>query len=194
MNLNDSLKFIYRYLEAREIVEQSPEVKAKLQSFDSFMKDLSVKTGKTIADSNDMYFLYHALVSEQSMDLPLPEWTKDIFPQGRLLDGINLEYEIFSYNTEMKRLNGGMLLHRVIDDMVAYADGSLDQNQKIFLYSGHETNVAAVLQALDVYHPHVPPYSSAVIIELHEIDDEYYVKVRKYFQKLRQHNTLFFLC
>ena len=140
------------------------------------MQNLTEETGKNISNSNDMYFLYHALMAEQSMNLPLPNWTTSIFPFGKLLDGTNLEYEIFSYNTEMKRLNGGMLLRKFIENMMAYKTG-FDQTRKIYLYSGHETNVAAVLQALGVYTPHVPEYSSAVFIELHEHNSKYYVKV-----------------
>lgn len=48
---------------------------------------------------------------------------------------------------------------------------------KIYLYSGHETNIASLLHAFGVYKPHVPEYSSAIILELLELDKEYYVKV-----------------
>ena len=124
-----------------------------------------------------MYFLYHTLMAEKSMNLSLPNWARNIFPYGRLLDGINLEYELFGYNTEMRRLNGGMFLRKFTDDMTSYKNKVLDQRSKLFLYSGHETNVAAVLQVLGIYTPHVPEYSSAVFVELHEENREYYVKV-----------------
>ncbi|XP_058801268.1 venom acid phosphatase Acph-1-like [Phymastichus coffea] len=179
------------YLKVREQVETSSEFKVKLRSFESFMRNLSSNTGKNISHSNDMYFLYHTLMAEHSLDLPLPKWTKNIFPYGKLLDGISLEYKISNYNTEMKRMNGGMLLRKFIDDMVTYSNGKLDRNRKIFLYSGHETNVVAVLQALGVYYPHVPEYTSAVIIELHEVNSKYYVKVIYYKGIARPNENLF---
>ena len=158
-------------------METSPDFQVKLEPFANFLYYLTIETGKNVSNSNDMYYLYHALMTEKSMNLPLPNWTKNIFPYGKLLDGINLEYEIFSYNTEMRRLNGGMLLRKFTDDMTNYKNNVLDQRNKLFLYSGHETNVAAVLQALGVYTPHVPEYSSAVFVELHEENGDYFVKV-----------------
>lgn len=50
-------------------------------------------------------------------------------------------------------------------------------NTKIYLYSGHESNIATLLHAFNVYKPHVPEYSSAVILELLQQNDQYYVKV-----------------
>ena len=131
----------------------------------------------TVANTKDMYFLYHAFMSEKSMNLPLPSWTQGIFPYGKLLDGITLEYELFSYTTEMRRLNGGMLLRKFTDDMTNCKNQVIEQRNKLSLYSGHETNIVAVLQALGVYTPHVPEYSSALFVELHEDNCKYYVKV-----------------
>lgn len=48
---------------------------------------------------------------------------------------------------------------------------------KIFLYSGHDINVVGVLRSLNVYKTHEPQYSNAVIIELLEQNDEYFIKV-----------------
>lgn len=72
------------------------------------MEKLTDLTGKKIATANDMYNLYHILVAEDSMEFQLPAWTKNYFPMGKLLDGIKLEYEIFSYTPLMRRLNGGL--------------------------------------------------------------------------------------
>ena len=71
-----------------------------------------------------------------------------------------------------------MLVRQIINDMVAVRNGSMDRNRKINLYSAHDLNIVAVLKALGVYQPHVPKYSSAVIIELHRINNFFYVKVR----------------
>lgn len=60
--------------------------------------------------------------------------------------------------------------------MKAVKNGTLS-NTKIYLYSGHETNVATMLHAFNVYSPHVPEYSSAVILELLQENNQYYVKV-----------------
>lgn len=56
--------------------------------------------------------------------------------------------------------------------MVQKANGTLvPQERKIFLFSGHENNVINILAALNLYRPHVPKYSAAVVIELHYLSD-----------------------
>lgn len=59
---------------------------------------------------------------------------------------------------------------------------NVNSDTKIYLYSGHETNIASLLQAFGVYEPHVPEYSSAIIMELQEINQEFYVKVSVCYQ------------
>lgn len=51
---------------------------------------------------------------------------------------------------------------------------------KIYLYGGHETNIATLLHAFNVYEPHAPEYSSAVILELLHQNNQDYVKVSVY--------------
>lgn len=51
------------------------------------------------------------------------------------------------------------------------------QKHKIFLYSSHDLNVYAMLAALNVVQPHLPEFTSAVMIELFTIQDKYYVEV-----------------
>lgn len=64
----------------------------------------------------------------------------------------------------------GVTLRKMIDNMKK-------DNKKIHLYSGHELNVVMLLQTLGVYDDRFPEYSSAVILELHEIQKKQYVKV-----------------
>jgi len=69
------------------------------------------------------------------------------------------------------------MIRDMTDNMIAAQNPTATPNTKIYLYSGHETNIAGMLHAFGVYKPHVPEYSSAVILELQQIDQEYYVKV-----------------
>lgn len=70
----------------------------------------------------------------------------------------------------------GPMIRAITDNMII-AQNMNSPDTKIYLYSGHETNIASLLQAFGVYEPHVPKYSSAIIMELQEINQEYYVKV-----------------
>ena len=52
--------------------------------------------------------------------------------------------------------------------------------EKLFLYSVHELNIVAMLKTLNIQKPHIPNYSSAIIVELLEDDSgKYFMKVKK---------------
>lgn len=58
------------------------------------------------------------------------------------------------------------------------------------MISGHENNVVNVLTTLDKFVPHVPVYGSAVLFELHRIDNlqDYAVKVKVEFSTVLTQN------
>lgn len=75
----------------------------------------------------------------------------------------------------------GRMLRKVIEQMNAKIMNTIQPTgRKIYLYSGHEYNVINIMAALNVYTPHVPKYSAAVMIELHKLQDtnQFAVKVR----------------
>lgn len=72
----------------------------------------------------------------------------------------------------------GPLLRIFTKHMLDVVSGTQKKKRKIYLFSGHESNIAAVLHALELYYPHVPEYSSSIIVELHNIEGTHYVKVR----------------
>ncbi|EDQ86262.1 uncharacterized protein MONBRDRAFT_33870 [Monosiga brevicollis MX1] len=76
-----------------------------------------------------------------------------------------------------RRLSGGPVLQELISNMqAALQDSSMP---RVFLYSGHDTNLAAVLEALqtDHFRARAPPYASCLIVELHVEDDTPFVRI-----------------
>lgn len=74
-----------------------------------------------------------------------------------------------------------MLLRNITDTMYDIIHNKVKNERKINLFSAHESNVAALLSTLGVYEPHVPEYTSCIIIELlKDENDKYYVKVNYY--------------
>lgn len=112
------------------------------------------------------------------MNLTLPEWcTEDIYK--KLEDMVFLEYEIRSYTTKLKRLTGGMLIKKFIENM------DINEKQKnprkIYLYSGHEINIAAFTRAHDIHIPKLPSYGSTIIVEkLRNMEGKLFIKVVKF--------------
>ncbi|GAB1867870.1 Lysosomal acid phosphatase [Camponotus japonicus] len=167
-----------QYLNEYNRVLTLPEVQTKIHQFNNLMSNLTKLTGKKMQTLFDLYFLYHTFVAESSLGLPLPEWAYDYFPYGPLFDAIVATYDISSSTPLLRRLFAGPLIRAMTDNMITAQN--VNSDTKIYLYGGHETNIASLLQAFGVYEPHVPEYSSAIIMELQEINQEFYVKLLYY--------------
>lgn len=48
---------------------------------------------------------------------------------------------------------------------------------KLISYSGHDTNIVALLSVLGAYKRHLPEFACSIYFELRKIDDEPYVNV-----------------
>lgn len=109
------------------------------------------------------------------MNLPLPEWCTDEVYE-KLQATVKIEYDIRSHTPFMKRLNGGALIKRFIQNIKV--NEMRDRPRKIYLYSGHEVNIAAVVQALNLSEPELPPYGCAIILEkLRDSTGKSYIRV-----------------
>ncbi|KAH0944673.1 hypothetical protein HN011_009464 [Eciton burchellii] len=168
-----------QYLNEYKRVLNLPQTKTKINQFKSLMNNLTRLTGKTITTTLDMFHLYHTFVAQSSLGLTLSKWSYDYFPHGPLLDGVVAEYDITNFTPLLRRLFAGPIIHSMMKNMIA-AQNLNPPNAKIYLYSGHETNIASLLHAFNVYKPHVPEYSSAVILELYQFGKEHYVKLLYY--------------
>ncbi|RZC35301.1 venom acid phosphatase Acph-1, partial [Asbolus verrucosus] len=132
-------------------------------------------SGKPINNPEDMQDFFFILKTERDMNLVIPEWTKNIFPEPTHSIAAQV-YGYHNYDLRAKQINAGYMLKKILDDSKAKIDGFL--SKKIFLYSGHESTLGYMLNALDVYEPHVPPYGSAISFEIRRGDDQYYMKLR----------------
>ncbi|XP_058795101.1 venom acid phosphatase Acph-1-like [Phymastichus coffea] len=158
----------------------SSEFKRQIDELTPFLADLGRNMGKnatcSLLDANN---LYHTLAALKAMKLALPIWAAGIYPNGALRKGALLQYQLYGYNDQLKRLAGGVLLRKMIDDMKNTREKK--NSNKIHLYSGHELNIVMLLQTLGLYDDLIPQYSSAIIIELHEIKNKYFIKVFYYY-------------
>ena len=160
------------YVKEFDRVMASSEVQRILKDNSKTFQYLTRNTGKSISKLSHAFSLYQTLNAEDYMGLDLPRWTESVYPETlHYLSGKLCNFE--NYNSILKRLNGGRILKKVIENMVAKANNTLKpENRKLFLFSGHENNVINMLAAMNLFQPHVPKYSSAVIIELHYLEDE----------------------
>ncbi|XP_029165198.1 venom acid phosphatase Acph-1-like isoform X2 [Nylanderia fulva] len=157
---------------------QTPEIKAKIAEFDDLREKLSICTRKNITSMYDFFHLYNTMFTQRHYGLPLLQCTQNIFLNGTIVEAAIFQLKLFSYGP-LNKLNGGILLGRIINDMKQKINGTLP-DRKINLFSAHDINVAALLQALNIYNNEIPRYGSCIMIELHEKYDEFFVKVLYY--------------
>lgn len=99
--------FIHRYKEELERVKDSSTVQREYKVFDELKENLRNWTGNKIETARDMFNLYHTLKAESSMNFKLPNWTKNIFPNGLLEKATIFDYQLRSYNIKLRKLYGG---------------------------------------------------------------------------------------
>ncbi|KAK4881178.1 hypothetical protein RN001_004497 [Aquatica leii] len=137
---------------------------------------VSLHSGLKITRPQQIYNLQFLLNSEEAMGLKLPEWTNNIWPEN-ITKAAAEEYYLAFATPEMKKLAGGPLFKKIIDDTnTKIAINSTDEH-KLYLYSAHENNLAYFLIHLDAFYPHIPPYGSYIVFEVHQIHNTYGVKI-----------------
>ncbi|XP_042217920.1 prostatic acid phosphatase-like isoform X2 [Homarus americanus] len=47
----------------------------------------------------------------------------------------------------------------------------------MYMYSAHDTTLSILLLGLGVFNNLAPPYATTVLVELHKMDEQYYVKM-----------------
>lgn len=89
-------------------------------------------------------------------------------------------FTLKSYNTELKRLKGGVFLKKLFKNW-ARKEKSRKFLKSIFLYSGHDSTIANILSVLNVWEENVqiPDFATAILIELskYEVTQEYGIEV-----------------
>ncbi|XP_011310110.1 venom acid phosphatase Acph-1 [Fopius arisanus] len=168
-----------KYKEELEMVENSLDVQEEKLRYKDLLKNLTEWTGKSFTTGQDYENLYSYLTALYSMELPLPNWTRGIFPEGGVKELALLNLRIKSYTQRLKTLNGGMILRNFTGNMQNAIDET-EPNAKMVLLSGHDENIAGLLITLGVFESDHPQYSSAIFMELLEDDGEYYVRISYY--------------
>ncbi|MPC18817.1 Prostatic acid phosphatase [Portunus trituberculatus] len=133
-------------------------------------------------------------VEEKNMDY-LPEVKKileenqDLFKfltekTGQAVDNITavsyifdtLMIEAFSLPGPLIKEFGDNMRRKVAGSSSSSSSSNVDT--KIYMYSGHDATLAIVTEALGVYNGLPPPYAALFLLELHKVDDQYFVKLK----------------
>ncbi|RMX58966.1 hypothetical protein pdam_00014633 [Pocillopora damicornis] len=112
---------------------------------------------------DNVWGIYDTLFCEKSHNLTLPSWATNGTTWESLRNLSEFEMTSLFNSPEKAKLTGGSLVGAIIKNMQGYLKSD---SKKMYIYSAHDTTVAALLSALNIYDGIQPAYSSAVIIEL----------------------------
>uniref|UniRef100_A0A6P7FIG6 acid phosphatase n=1 Tax=Diabrotica virgifera virgifera TaxID=50390 RepID=A0A6P7FIG6_DIAVI len=147
---------------------------------------LTKHSGMNITDVTTAFDIWDCVKTEDNVGFSLPAWTKSIYPEP-LRTTIGKFFEVFTYTTNMKRIIIGPFLNEVVEYLESMAANS-SSSHKYKMYSAHESNMGAILNAFGAFNPSSPPaFASTVYIELHKENWKYTVKVfNKELDNIRQ--------
>ncbi|XP_066597461.1 prostatic acid phosphatase-like [Prorops nasuta] len=166
-----------KYAMLRDGILELPEVKQVQNDNQELYDELTALTGMKIANPDDVSSLYATLTAEKTMNLALPSWTDDYYPEK--LEPLTLySLRLNVYDDLLKRLKGGPFLKKIVTDMLAQRDGTLEPAQrKMFMYVGHDSTMVTLLDILNIWQCQMPIYNIMAMLELHEDENGYNVQV-----------------
>lgn len=173
------LSFLYscdRFKQEFKRVLKTDELRRRDAKNKALYDYLSGKCGVAVRDFLTLSFMYDLFLVESRTNRTLPAWAtaklapynKPVYPN--LLEPENaLTFELLSWDDQLKRLGGGILLKSMTDTLQEKVDGVLQpDSRQLMMYSGHDSDIAALLGTLGVYSGTPPTLASCVIVELHK--------------------------
>ncbi|XP_059149851.1 lysosomal acid phosphatase-like [Physella acuta] len=163
-----------RYDQLVQEVLNSPAIQKEEQENKAFYDMVEKNTGVPKESIKDIWSVGDTLVCERAHNLTWNAWAQQPGVWEKMQQLNTLSFDLVTYNNEMAKLKGGPLLKEIIANMQNAATQTLP---KFYMYSAHDTTVAALLSALHVFDRHAPTYRALVMVELHQIQDVYGVKI-----------------
>lgn len=149
---------------AQDEVLASEEVRKLNQQYKELYGYLTEHSGKNITNMVDVDYLYDTLFIEQIYNKTLPKWTQAVFPD-KMKFLRDLSFTVSTWTRELKRLTAGPLISDLVTTFRKIESG--ENPRKMHMYSGHDTTISSLLNALNIFDPVVaPPYASSVLVEL----------------------------
>lgn len=158
---------------------KSDELKAYDKKIMPIYKYLTMWSGKSVNSLQSVQNIYSCLHIEEIYNLALPEWTREVYPD-KLYPISALSFAVKTYTPLLARLKSGPLLKEILTHFKNKSKNKLDPNRNYWVYSGHDTTVANILNTLGVFKAigyHNPPYTATVLFELRKFTDDYRVQV-----------------
>jgi len=164
-----------RYFKIQAAGKMEPGYIEMTARYKDLLTYVSENSGEEI-DVSTMYKIRDPLICEKSHNMKLPDWVLN----GTTYEDIGKvsDYGMgWNFNTREKaRLTGGALVGRMIENMKLHPSlpkrsETKEPVRKVYLYSAHDTTLSAFMSALRVFEGISPDYSSAVMVELFQLEN-----------------------
>lgn len=141
---------------------------------------LSRYSGDSISSLEKISYLYNTLKIEADNNFTLPEWTKKVFPE-KMEPWSALSFATDTFTTDLQRLKTGPFFNNLLQyfhNRTTTPSGSQYYSPKFLMFSAHDTTIANLLNTLQAFQYHCPPYTATLIFELHKTpENSFYVNV-----------------
>ncbi|XP_052804852.1 prostatic acid phosphatase-like [Mya arenaria] len=182
-----------RYDELLEKTMETFAIQEEEKRNKMFYQYLGNVSGWDHENISNIWRIADTLYCEKSHNLTVNTWadqkwnnTQTVFEKLRKLE--NFQFTLLYNGSEMSMLKGGPLLGRYIENMKNKMQ-FLNVATRMYMYSGHDTTVAALLSALGLFNDVSPQYTATVVVELHEDPSKsFYVNI---FYKNQTYNDKF---
>jgi hypothetical protein len=164
-------------------VYNSPEVLKIEEEHKEFLLFVGEKSGYTKEGEplklRDAWLLFDPLWAEYNHpeEHKLPEWVNETVRE-HIATLYHLSCSYLYGSPLLKRLRVGPLFGAVLGRMEDRVSGLVDQREKLYAYSAHDTAISALLSGFGITPVMFPEYATAAFVELHKINDLHFVQVR----------------
>ncbi|XP_031782455.1 testicular acid phosphatase homolog [Nasonia vitripennis] len=147
------------------ILTNSSEFRQNISKYTEFLEMMENNTGIPFKQN----VIYHAgwtcqaIQYHKAAHLPLPSWYTDESIDRNLTELYKLGLDSMSLTTQLRRLNGGTLVRKFIENIKNNRKVALPK--KMYLYCAHDLTLNAFSKAQDVEAFYLPPHGSALIME-----------------------------
>ncbi|XP_062121652.1 LOW QUALITY PROTEIN: prostatic acid phosphatase [Drosophila sulfurigaster albostrigata] len=148
------------------ILQESAEFKAKLERFKDLFFYLSQNSGRPVKTFTEAQYLNNTLFIEQLYNKTLPVWTQKVYGGADLTYVSNFAFSINTYTRQLARLKTGPLLKDILTRFSKKIEKQLHPDRTVFVYSAHDTTIANLLNTLNLFQLHSPPYTACIMFEL----------------------------
>ncbi|XP_055948177.1 prostatic acid phosphatase-like [Argiope bruennichi] len=149
----------------KSVMIRSKGGKKFMEGYQDLYRFWSEHSGLPVDNYGAAGSLYKTLLAEKTENLTIPSWAESTWEA--LEKNSNICYHFHFKTRLLHRLRAGPVLEKIIGKMKEKIQNP-NSKLKVYVYSGHGSNVAAILNALLVFNDRIPTYASTILFELYE--------------------------